>query len=57
METILGIMIPFLRYNAGRGLRVLYEKIPWRSGAELPCGLCRRRDGGGVHLEPADPRH
>ena len=43
--------------NPGRGLRVLYEKIPWRSGAALPCGLCRRCDGGSVDLEPADPCH
>ena len=48
---------PFLGYGTGRGLRVLYEKIPWRSGAALSCGLCRRCDGGSVHLELADPRH
>ena len=32
------------RHNVGRVLRVFYEKIPWRSGAALPCGLCRRCD-------------
>ena len=48
---------PFLGYNTGLGLRVLHEKIPWRSGAARPCRLCRRGDGGGVNLEPADPRH
>ena len=29
METFFGILIPFLGYNAGHGLCVLYEKIPW----------------------------
>ena len=46
-----------LGHNAGRGLRVLYEKTPWQFGAARPCGLCRRGDGGGVHLEPADSSH
>ena len=45
------------RHNIGRGLCVFYEKIPWRSGAARPCRLCRRCDGGSVHLELADPRH
>ena len=48
---------PFLGYNDGCGLRVLYEKIPWGSGAALPCRLRRRGDGGGVDMESADPRH
>ena len=29
MKTFLGILIPFLGTTLGRGLRVLYEKIPW----------------------------
>ena len=57
MEIFLGIMIPFLGTTLGAACVFFMKKIPWRSGAALPCGLCRRGDGGSVHLELADPRH
>ena len=47
----------FLGNSTGFGLRVLYEKIPWRSDAALARRLRCRGDGGGVHLESADPCH
>ena len=55
METFLGIMIPFLGTALGSACVFFMKKIPWGSGAALPCRLCRRCDGGSVHLEPAAP--
>ena len=38
-------------------LRVLYEKVPASRRAAGADRVCRRGHGGGIHLEPALPRH
>ena len=55
--SILRHFDPISRHVARRGVRVLHEKVAQRRCAALADGLCRGRDGRGLGLEPADPRH
>ena len=57
METFLGIMIPFLGTTLGSACVFFMKKSLGDLVQRSLAGLCRRRDGGSVHLELADPRH
>ena len=57
METFLGIMIPFLGTTLGAACVFFMKKSLGDLVQRASCGLCRRCDGGSVHLELADPRH
>ena len=57
METFLGIMIPFLGTTLGAACVFFMKKSLGDLVQRSPCRLCRRCDGGSVHLEFADPRH
>lgn len=53
-ETFWGILIPFWVHRWAQHA-YFYAARSGRSGAALTCRLCRRCDGGGIGLEPADP--
>lgn len=57
LGILAGLLIPFLGTSLGAACVLLLRGELRRNVQRGLTGLCRRRDDGGFHLEPADPRH
>lgn len=53
-DAFYGILIPFLGTSLGAA-SVFFLKNRWRLHPAGAYRICSGRDGGGIHLEPADP--